>query len=367
VAERSRRDEGRFDATPRLSLIVCTAGRPHCVERLLQAVASQTRCPDETLVVDASRGSAAQRTEKIVLAAVSPGTRYLHAGDEHRGLTRQRNLGIRESGGELVAFLDDDTVPRDDYFEELGKAFDRRPSVVGVGGWIDDGLWQRGKSPAEGMASSAGVRFADGWIEVDGWRRREGVRWRLRRILGLAPPFEPGCVPPEGHGWPISFLAPGADEVPVDCLMGGASAWRRTLLDEVHFSTFYEGYGLYEDLDFSLRAGRRGELVVARAAVVRHLHEPSARPRPFRYGKMVVRNGWRVWRVGNPRPRFGARVRWWTTGLLLAAIRAANVVTGPARRQSVLETAGRLAGFLRLTVAPPPLSSSENHRGRGGR
>jgi len=142
----------------------------------------------------------------------------------------------------------------------------------------------------------------------------------------------------------------------VDCFMGGASLWRRVLFERVGFSSWFEGYGLYEDQDFCLRAGRQGELWVARDAVVEHLHEPTARPNPFRYGRMVMVNGWRVWRQGNPEPSLRSRTAWWVVSLLLTLVRASNAVRGTERATAVREAAGRVWGGLVLLFRRPPLA-----------
>lgn len=355
-------------ATATLGLVVCTAGRPHCVERLLAAVARQSRVPDDVLIVDGSFAGDAERTAAAANAASLP-VRYVRVEPEERGLTRQRNRGIAEMPTDLIAFLDDDTVPAPAYFEVLERAFEKRMDAVGVGGWIDDGLWRAAPSEPGSVDAAAPVPEADdaslarsavfegGTVRVGSHRRALGTRWRLRRMLGLAPPFEPGRIPPGGHGWPVSYVPPGLEPLDVDCVMGGASAWRRSLFERVQFSPWFDGYGLYEDQDFSIRAGRHGALVLCPAARLAHLHEPSGRPRAIHYGRMVVRNGWRVWRTGNPRPRSEARMRWWLVTLLLLFVRASNAITGPSRQQAAAEALGRVLGVCEVLVRGVPLDA----------
>ena len=350
-----------------LGLVICTAGRPHCVERLLGAVATQSRVPDEVLIVDGSRAPEAAATEAAV-AKAPVAARYVLVEAEGRGLTRQRNRGIAEISTEVIAFLDDDTVPSMDYFADLEEALANRPDVVGVGGWIDDGLWCDAAGGAVDGTSNASLaslaRFEGGHVRVGSQRRALGARWRLRRRLGLAPPFEPGRIPPEGHGWPVSFVPPGGPAVKVDCLMGGASAWRRSLFEKVQFSPWFDGYGLYEDQDFSIRAGRFGTLVLLPSAQLAHLHEPSARPRAVHYGRMVVRNGWRVWRTGNPSPGAQARLRWWLVTLLLLCVRISNAVTGPSRQQALAEAWGRTVGVIEVVLFGVPLEGTAEGEAR---
>lgn len=314
-----------------LSLIVCTWRRPEAVRRLLAALRDQTCPPAEVLVVDASPDS---ETEAVVAAAGLPGLVYDRVPQEERGLTRQRNRGIARARGEVIAFLDDDTVPEPDYFAELLACFERHPGAVGVGGYIFNEVDWR---PAADGVHLGIYRSGD-------WERREDYRWRLRRLLGLDSPSPAGWMPPSGHARGTGFVPPDGEDHRVEFFMGGASAWTRELLERVRFSSWFEGYGLYEDLDFCLRAGGEGSLWLCTRARLVHLHDQPGRPNRFHYGKMVVCNGWRVWRLRWPEPAWSARARWWATTLVLALCRMADAICGPERSGSALEALGRLWG-----------------------
>lgn len=301
-----------------LSLVVCTLHRPRSVQRLLEALAVQTVPADEVLVVDASDD---EQTAAVVDEADGvPGLVHHAVGPAGRGLTKQRNVGIERSSGDLVAFLDDDTVPDPAYVAELHACFDRHPDAAGVGGTIDEGGWRRAVAP----------EVPSGWYRRGGWERREGARWRLRRLLGLDAGAPPGHVPRSGHGRPIAFLPPDGEDHEVELLMGGASAWRREVLERHRFDPGFEGYGLYEDLELCLRAREDGPLFVAGSAHLVHEHAPEGRPDHRRYGRMVVENGWYVWRRRWPEPSAADRVRWWATTVVLALCRAAGGRAGRA-------------------------------------
>jgi GT2 family glycosyltransferase len=328
------------------SLVICTYRRAEQVRRLLAALSEQTRIPDEIVVVDASPDD---ETRQVVLGSTnevfSGRLHYHHPPLESRGLTRQRNYGIEHSTGAIVAFLDDDTVPEPEYFAEVLACFARRPDAIGVGGYIaNETTWW----PAD-QASSRSLAL----YRRDGWARREDFRWRLRRVLGLASPYPPGWMPPSGHGRPVSFLPPDGREYCVEFVMGGVSAWRRQVFETHKFSRYFEGYGLYEDLDFCVRAGRDAPLYLTTRARVAHHHAPSGRPNPFRYGVMVVRNGWYVWRVRWPSPSLPDRARWWATTLLLTSCQAIDGLSGRSFRRSLTEAAGRTWGALTLLWSLP--------------
>lgn len=324
-----------------LSLIVCTYRRPREVQTLLAAIGGQRKLPDETLIVDAGPD---EETEQVVRRVQQenqiPNLQYYRVPPEERGLTRQRNYGISRAKGELVAFLDDDTVPEPDYFAETIACFERHPYAAGVGGFVtNESEWRRSKGRK---------RFSLVLFRWGGWERREDYRWRLRKLLGLTSSLPPGWMPDAGHGRPVGFLPPDGHDYKVEFLIGCSFAWRRSVFERHQFSLYFAGYGLYEDMDFCLRAAREAPLYLCTRARVAHYHAPSGRPNWFDYGEMVVRNGWFVWRRRWPDPPSLSNLRWWATTVMLTLCRIGDAVRGPARRQSFTEALGRMRGMVAL-------------------
>lgn len=328
-----------------LSLIICTYKRPAALLTLLYSVAKQSRLPDEVLVIDGSPDDAS----KEALAQENFGFRlkYLQAAPEQRGLTRQRNLGIERLSPdcEIVAFLDDDLELMPDYFKSILETYQQHPEAVGVGG-IDV------KNCAWHAVKPGGQYPIFSHFTFDGWVIPEPARYKLRKGLGLMSMLPPGQIPPCGHG--RSSFPPSGGVYPVDHFMGGIASYKKTLLETLRFSTWFEGYGLYEDMDFTIRASRHGALLVDTAAQVLHHHVPEGRPNQFRYGQMVVRNGWYVWRLKHPEPGVWNITRWHLITLLLAGIRLGHVITGRGERLAAgSEWAGRMWAWLQLWFQKP--------------
>jgi GT2 family glycosyltransferase len=198
-------------------------------------------------------------------------------------------------------------------------------------------------------------------FRAGGWERREDYRWRLRKMLGLDSPLLPGKIPAGGHGRPVGFLPPDGEDYQVECLMGGAAAWRRDVFARHQFSHYFEGYGLYEDMDFCIRASSDGPLYVNTRARLAHHHAATSRPNNFRYGEMVVRNGWFVWRRRWPQPGMSDRARWWAVTLLLALCRLADL-RGTSKLHGPSEAFGRLYGAARVLWKSPLKDQSDQPR-----
>src|SRR5690606_11848609 len=183
--------------------------------------------------------------------------------------------------------------------------------------------------------------------------RDEPSRFKLRQKFGLQPDAPPGFMPTFSHGRSISFLPPSGKIYEVEQLMGGVSSFRKSVFERFSFSEYFEGYGLYEDADFTLRLAKTGKLYINTNAKLHHYHDFSGRPNKYSYGKMVVRNGWYVWRVKNPTPAFSAKMKWHAITLLLTAIRFINVATTSKRMEALTEALGRTSGWLGLFIKKP--------------
>lgn len=300
------------------NLIVCTYERALSLKRLLDSVAKQSLYPDEIQIID---GSVGNDTKEMVSAASFKNLNYYKVDENDRGLTRQRNLGISLSADvDIICFLDDDIVLEPDYFSELISAYHKEQQAIAVGGWIkDETSWQK----VEESYKPAFDEFV-----FDGFVRKLGQRNVLRKRLGLLSDMPPGFMPKFSHGFSTGFLPPSGKIYEVEFFMGGVSSYRKSIFEKIEFSSYFEGYGLYEDMDFCLRASKLGKLYVNTSARVVHLHEESGRPEYYKYGQMVVKNGRHVWRLKNPKVTLKSKIKWYEISYLLAFIRLANYVKG---------------------------------------
>lgn len=328
----------------RFSLIICTFKRTKPLVDLLNSVKQQTVYPDEILIVD---GSPDEVTKELLKKNKFNNLKYFLVDIENRGLTRQRNFGIKlvDKGSDIVCFLDDDTVLKKEYFETLLSTYKFHPEALAVGGYIVEETEWTNKEPKRNKSM----------FLYDGWSRKEPLRFRARKWFRLLPDTDPGWLPTFGHGRSIAFLPPSGKIYEVEQLMGGVSSYRRSVFEKLQFSLYFQGYGLYEDADFSIRLAKLGKIYVNTGAQLFHYHQESGRPNKFKYGKMVIRNGWYVWRIKCPYPSIKTRIKWNLTALLLTKIRFLNVLNTNKRFEAFSEGLGRIVGWFSIVFVKPKL------------
>lgn len=101
---------------PAVAVVICTRNRPDDLNNCLNAISRLNSRPDEILVIDNSEGDSATERE-----AREHGVRYIV--ERAAGLSRARNRGLAESSSEVVAFIDDDALPCEDWLEQILAPF----------------------------------------------------------------------------------------------------------------------------------------------------------------------------------------------------------------------------------------------------
>src|SRR5438094_1927496 len=88
---------------PHVSAIITTYNYAQFIDGAIECALQQTRRPDEIVVVD---DGSTDETAEIVARYSAEGVRYVYK--ENGGAGSARNRGIRETDGDLLAFLDAD-------------------------------------------------------------------------------------------------------------------------------------------------------------------------------------------------------------------------------------------------------------------
>jgi glycosyltransferase involved in cell wall biosynthesis len=110
----------------RLSLVIPVLDDAELLDRCLEAVARQTRLPDEVVVVD--NGS----TDASANVALRHGARVVD--EPVRGIPAAASCGYDAASGDVVLRCDADTVPPEDWVERIGRAFEEDATLDAVTG-----------------------------------------------------------------------------------------------------------------------------------------------------------------------------------------------------------------------------------------
>lgn len=330
------------------SIIICTYQRPRSIYTLLSSLSVQTVPIDEIIIVDGSLDDATERHIASFIDTMQ--VKYTRVLPDHRGLTRQRNVGVNmaSSNSDILVFLDDDVVLMHNFLEEILATFNDRDVIGADGLIINECRWLKTQE-SETISPSA--------LVLDGYYLPLPLRDKVRKWLGLFPSeMQPGKIPPYGHG--KSSLPPSGKQYEVEHIMGCNTAYRKIVFSHIQFSNYFEGYGLYEDFDFSVRANRYGKLITNTSAKLEHHHEPAGRPNTFKYGEMVVKNGWYVWKLKHPNPGYVNVLKWYSITILLALFRLTGAfsINQEMRRQALGDLAGRIKALVILLFIKPSIN-----------
>ena len=275
--------------------------------------------------------------------------KYFKVTPNDRGLTKQRNYGIGRVSitSDVVCFLDDDIVLTKEYFKILLHTYLEYPEAAGVGGYIiSDVIWKK-------FTNNQKPTYKD--YEIDSYVRNLSSRNILRKKLGLLSDQPPCFMPEFSNGFSVGSLPPNNKVYQAQYFMGGVSSFKIDIVDSIKFSKYFEGYGLYEDMDYCLRVSKKYKLYVNTGACLYHYHDEGGRPNKYKYGKMVIRNGWYVWRIKYPSPSVKSRFKWNMIALLLTTIRFLNIITTNNKIEAFSETIGRIVGWWSLIFNKPKI------------
>lgn len=219
------------------SVVIPSIGRLGRLQDCVQSVISQkTSFPFEVIVV--IDGPESEKMKSELEKRFGRLTRLIvDTSLSRRGSPGAKNVGLRISRGEIVVFVDDDTVAEEGWLETIIKSY--VPGVVGVGG------------SERKMHGSGIIRRA--FLAVAG--NPTGVVTRYGLVLS-------------------NFTPDKTKSEYVDCLAGCNMSFRRDCLREVGgFDAGFQGTAYREETDLCVRISRHGKLLFVPASVVNHHEE----------------------------------------------------------------------------------------------
>lgn len=117
----------------KISIIVPTRDRPADLVDLMLTIVDQNYLPFEVIIVDDSLVASARKVvDSLKSKFKSHNIRLKYVKGSGNGLPAARNLGIKNSGGDVVFFLDDDTLLDSNVVNSLVTFLTENPTAMGV-------------------------------------------------------------------------------------------------------------------------------------------------------------------------------------------------------------------------------------------
>jgi glycosyltransferase involved in cell wall biosynthesis len=279
-----------------LSIVIGTRDREQSLQRCVESIIVQTRKPDEVCIVDDGRLNPEPLVRMLERAGIA--ARYWNKRHDP-GLTKSRNLGIRQSHGDIVMFLDDDVWLDPGYVETVIATYAEHPSAAGVGGRLQ---------------SKSGGRLK-----------------RLFLCLFLLDSGHEGVVLANGIGVLVRQIT---SVTPVEWFSGCNMSFRRDVFAQFMFDERFAGNGWGDDRDFSYRVSRCRPLLAAPRATLQHLEDPCSRAAPREFGRVEILYVFRFFTKHMPHRLPNLAALWWG----FVGITLKNIITArPGRVRGNVE------------------------------
>lgn len=228
----------------KLSVIICTKNRTEDTVECIESILIQTRLPDEIVIIDSSDTEELKSKLDSLINSTEISFKYIHA-EAH--LTKARNIGIDNSIGDIIMFLDDDDILDKDYIKEIIHIFDGclERELGGVSGKVLPPNFER--------QSHSFIQLILGYY------------YHILGAIFFLFKYGDGKFQPSGYP---TFVRRDVNKVTlVECLSGANMTFRREVIREFLFDEITP-YG--DDDDIAYRVSRKYQNVYVPQANVIH-------------------------------------------------------------------------------------------------
>ena len=249
------------------TVAVVTLNRPECVRRLMVSLLAQTRRPDEIIIVN---NGECDRTATIVHELSDSFSRsnvtLYHLEREDTNLPAGRNAALSEASGEIICYLDDDTIAAESWLDGIYRGYRLEEEVVGVGG------------PSIAIDENCSLT-----VEIRG----DSVNLNRLNRYGEAQDMSRKWIPPE--------------PVRTDLFQGSNMSFRTDRLREIGgFDPGYQGYPLFEDTDVMAKFWKRNETLMYHPDALVYHERVAHGEKNVHYNYWYARNSVRFRRQNYP-------------------------------------------------------------------
>lgn len=256
-----------------ISVVIPTCNRPNELSSILTSIQNQDTKVEEVIIVDSSDMDI--DLSKLGLDALN----FKHVKVKVKSAAKQRNIGVElvNPNSSYLCFLDDDVIADSNYLSTLTEEI-WSYGCVGISGIaINPKKIDKVRRPPTGLFGFIQrVFFLDS--KIDGKLLRSGVNIPVRRNSGAI--------------------------AKVDWLIG-CSVWDFAKVKTLRFEDDFMGASLNEDVIFSLRASKYGDLLVDPNVHLWHSESDIGREKGAKFWQMWVMNRKRLVQISAKRsPRF---------------------------------------------------------------
>jgi glycosyltransferase involved in cell wall biosynthesis len=258
----------------KIAFVVPTKDRPEDLRKMLASLQAQTRLPDQLIVVDGSNPDVRHVVDEFATLRIE----YVRVFPP--SLAKQRNAGMKQVRQDitLAGYLDDDIVLEPDAVEKMLQFWEG--SGADLGGTVFN------------ITNSPMPRAV----------------W-LKRWFWIDSPM-PGRVLPSGCA---SVLGCQPSDIETDWLCGGATVWRKEVVQNYPYDEWFQGTGFMEDVDFSFNVREKYRLMLVSSAKLAHYSPPVRPDRQYLLGKWQIVN--RMYLVRKYRSRGLSVLRGWVASI----------------------------------------------------
>jgi len=239
------------DKNSKIAIVIPTKDRPIQIRNLLESIRNQARQPDQLIIVDGGSDT----VETVVNEFSDLNISYIR--EYPPSLSRQRNVGMAavEKSIPFAGYLDDDLTLDTNAIQAMTEFWYNASDQVG------------------------GARFNITNEPI------ASCTW-LKRIF-LIDTRQRGKVLISGFN---SSIGVTKNDMRVKWLSGGATIWRKSVIEQFQYDEWFQGLGYLEDLDYSYRVSHKYELVVVSNAKLEHFPTPIRTEINYLYGKWQIIN-----------------------------------------------------------------------------
>jgi len=208
-----------------VSTIIPTYNRLEDLDKCLNSLIYQTFLPKEIIIVDDSDNDEIenlieQRKEEFKKKDVL--LRYIR-NEKEKSITIARNIGVENTNGDIILFLDSDVILNEDYIKEILKVYKEQQNALGVQGHIS-GI-RMDLSPPKKI---------NNWYFLF-FRRLEKNRCRVLPSTKTTYPYLVDKI------------------ISCEWISGSNQSYKKEIFEEFKFDENYKKYSPGEDVDFSYR------------------------------------------------------------------------------------------------------------------